>query len=170
MGYSPKEIVERHAYEPFMRIALEEAEKSANEGNQGVGSVIVRDGEIIARGRNLENTTHDPTAHAESVAIRNHASSFPGPETQRSWDQYFRDPPSLSGTTLFSTFEPCPMCCGAILATGISTLILGGRPKSGTSRWGDYTLERLVKLTERHNKVEIITGVLSNECFDIRNT
>ena len=166
-----KEIVERHSYEKFMRIALEEAEKSANEGNQGVGSVILRGGtrEIIGRGRNLENTTHDPTAHAESMAIRNHASLFPGPETQRSWDQYFSDPPSLSGAMLFSTFEPCPMCCGAILATGISTLILGGRPKSGTSRWGDYTLERLVELTDRHNEVEIITGVLSNECFDIRN-
>jgi tRNA(adenine34) deaminase len=162
-------MTDRQIHESFMRIALEEAAMSASEGNQGVGSVIVRGGEIIARGRNLENTTHDPTAHAESVAIRNYASSLTRPEAQRSWDQYFRDPPSLSGTILFSTFEPCPMCCGAILGTGISTLVLGGRPKSGTSRWGEYTLERLIKLTERDNKVEIITGVLSKECFDIRN-
>jgi len=156
-------------HKSFMRTALEEAATSANEGNQGVGSVIVLDGKIIARGRNLENTTHDPTAHAESVAIRNYASSLTSPPVQKSWDQYFDDPPVLSGTTLYSTFEPCPMCCGAILANGITTVILGGRPKSGTSKWGDYTLENLIKLTARHDKIEVVTGVLSKECFDIRN-
>ena len=156
-------------HESFMRTALEEAETSANEGNQGVGSVIVLDGKIIARGRNLENTTHDPTAHAESVAIRNYASSFSLPHVQKSWDQYFDDPPVLAGTALYSTFEPCPMCCGAILGNGIATVILGGRPKPGTSKWGDYTLENLIKLTGRHDKVEVVTGVLSKECFDIRN-
>ena len=51
-------------HEKFMRVALAEARRSANEGNQGVGSVIVRDGQIVAKGRNLENTTQDPTTHA----------------------------------------------------------------------------------------------------------
>ncbi len=157
-------------HERFMRIALEEAATSADEGNQGVGSIIVRDGEIIASGRNLENTERDPTAHAESVAIRNYAASLTTPEVARSWGQYFGEGPILSGTTLYSTFEPCPMCCGAILSTGISTLVLGGRPESGASRWGDYTLERLVELTSRDDRVEIITGVLPDECFNVRNT
>ena len=55
-------------HEQFMRIALEEAQRAADEGNVGVGSVIVMDGELVARGRNLVPTTHDPTAHAETVA------------------------------------------------------------------------------------------------------
>ena len=55
------------------------------------------------------------------------------------------------------------------MANGITTVILGGRPKSGTSKWGDYTLENLIKLTARHDKIEVVTGVLSKECFDIRN-
>ena len=57
-------------HEQFMRAALEEARKAADEGNVGVGSVIARDGEVVARGRNLAPTTHDPTAHAETVALR----------------------------------------------------------------------------------------------------
>lgn len=152
-----------------MRIALEEATLSAVEGNQGVGSVIVRDGEIIARGRNLENTEHDPTAHAESVAIRSYAASLVALDVDRSWDQYLDEGPMLSGTTLYSTFEPCPMCCGAILATGVSALVLGGRPESGASKWGDYTMERLIELASRSDRVEIITGVLRDECFSARN-
>ncbi|MBT3942570.1 MAG: nucleoside deaminase [Chloroflexi bacterium] len=163
-------MTDSQTHERFMRIALEEAARSAEESNQGVGSIIVRDGEIIGRGRNLENTEHDPTAHAESVAIRNYAASKYHPKAQESWNQYFSNGPVLTGTTLYSTFEPCPMCCGAILATGISTLVLGGRPKPGTSKWGDYTLERLVELTARGERVEVITGVLPDECFNIRNT
>lgn len=163
-------MTDLQVHESFMRAALVEARKSAAEGNQGVGSVIVREGEIIATGRNLENTEHDPTAHAESVAIRNYASAHDTPATRGSWNQYFDSPPLLSATTLYSTFEPCPMCCGAILAAGIPTLVLGGRPEPGSSRWGNYTLERLVELTARQKRVEIITGVLFDECFNVRNT
>lgn len=141
-------------HEKFMRAALVEARRSLNEGNQGVGSVIVRDGEIVARGRNLENTSGDPTTHAETVAIRNYS------RTHRSGD--------LSGTVLYTTFEPCPMCCGAILSSGASTIVMGGRPAAGATRWGDYTLEGLIGLTGWDDRVEVVVGVLVDECVNVR--
>ena len=142
------------AHEKFMRAALMEARRSTREGNQGVGSVIVRDGQIVARGRNLENSTHDPTTHAETVAIQNYSRTYGSGE--------------LSGAVMYTTFEPCPMCCGAILTCGTSTVVMGGRPESGTSRWGDYTLERLIELTGWGDRIEVITGVLVDECVNVR--
>ena len=112
-------------HEKFMRAALVEAKRSTNEGNQGVGSVVVRDGQIVARGRNLENTTHDPTTHAETVAIQNYSKTYGSGD--------------LSGTVMYTTFEPCPMCCGAILTSGAPTVVMGGRPDPAKTRWGDYS-------------------------------
>jgi tRNA(adenine34) deaminase len=152
-----------------MRTALIEAGKSASEENQGVGSVIVLDGEIIATGRNLENTDHDPTAHAETVAIRNFAASRTSDAGQESWAEYAAKPRILAGATLYSTFEPCPMCCGVILVSGISKMVLGGRPEPGATKWGDYTAERMVDLTAWGDRIEVITGVLVDECFNARN-
>lgn len=142
-------------HEKFMRAALVEARRSTNEGNQGVGSVIVRDGLIVARGRNLENTTHDPTTHAETVAIQNYSRTYGSGD--------------LSGTVMYTTFEPCPMCCGAILTSGASTVVMGGRPEGGESRWGDYTLERLIELTAWGDRIEVVTGVLVAECVNVRS-
>ena len=142
-------------HEKFMRAALVEARKSTNEGNQGVGGVIVRDGQIVAKGRNLENTTHDPTTHAETVAIQNFS------KTHGSGD--------LSRTVVYTTFEPCPMCCGAILAAGASTIVMGGRPEAGSSRWGDYTLERLIELTGWSDRIEVVTGILVDDCVNVRS-
>jgi tRNA(Arg) A34 adenosine deaminase TadA len=81
----------------FMRLALDEAKR----GDFAFGAVIVRDGKVIARGRNLGKTLHDPTAHGEMVAIRRCLAAH-GPE-------------SLRGSTLYTSGEPCPMCMGAIL-------------------------------------------------------
>ncbi len=156
-------------HERFMCAALAEAAISATEGNQGVGSVIVMDGEIIAVGRNLENTEHDPTAHAETVAIRNYAAASAAGSTQESWQEYALKPRILAGATLYSTFEPCPMCCGVILVSGISTMVLGGRPDPGTTKWGDYTAERMVEMTSWNDRIKVVTGVLVDECFNARN-
>src|SRR5712692_2314810 len=83
--------------ERFMRIALDEA----RQGDFPFGAVIVRDGQVIARGRNLGRTNNDPTAHGEMVAIRrclaDHGSA------------------ALQGGTLYTSGEPCAMCMGAIL-------------------------------------------------------
>ena len=141
-------------HEEFMRIALEEARRAAGEGNVGVGSVIVRDGELIARGRNLVPTTNDPTAHAETVALRE-ASAALGTD-------------DMGGATLYTTFEPCPMCCGALTNANIATLVMGGRPTAGQTRWGDYTVERLLEMCKWDDRIQVVTGILVDECLDIR--
>ena len=141
-------------HEGFMRIALEEAQRAADEGNVGVGSVIVRDGDLVARGRNLVPTTHDPTAHAETVALRE-AAAVLGTD-------------DMSGATLYTTFEPCPMCCGALMNANIAELVMGGRPTPEETRWGNYTLERLLEMAEWNDRMKVVTGVLVEDCLSIR--
>jgi tRNA(adenine34) deaminase len=91
--------------ERFMRIALDEA----RQGDSPFGAVIVRDGEVLARGRNLRRTNDDPTAHGEMIAIRrclaDHGSS------------------ALQGSTLYTTGEPCVMCIGAIVWCRVGRLV-----------------------------------------------
>jgi tRNA(adenine34) deaminase len=141
-------------HERFMQIALEEAEKAGAEGNSAVGSVIVRDGEVIGRGRNLVYTTHDVTAHAETVALRQTGDQLKIID--------------FSGCTLYTTFEPCPMCCGAILLAGVSTLVMGARNDPMESPWTDYQVDRLIEQFGRGASIEIVTGVLVPECLAVR--
>jgi tRNA(adenine34) deaminase len=141
-------------HERFMRMALEEAAIGKAEGNVAVGSVIVQGDTVVARGRNLVLTTFDPTAHAETVALR---------EAGRALKRV-----DFSDCALYTTFEPCPMCCGAILASGINTLVMGGRPTPAERRWGDYTMEQLVELSKRGTAIEVVTGIMTRECADIR--
>ncbi|MGA7458072.1 MAG: nucleoside deaminase [Methyloceanibacter sp.] len=93
--------------ERFMRIALEEAAL----GDYPFGTVIVGNGEVLARGRNLGKQLQDPTAHGEMVAIRNFLAAH-GPE-------------KLKGTTLYTSGESCPMCMGAIVWCGIGRVVYG---------------------------------------------
>ncbi len=141
-------------HERYMRIALEDAATGKNEGNAAVGSIIVKDGEVIAHGRNLVATDKDVTAHAETVALREAGKATGEVE--------------FPGATLYTTFEPCPMCCGAIMAAGISTLVMGGRPAPGESRWGGYTVEGLIGFADYASNIEVVTGILTQECVDIR--
>ena len=97
-------------HEAFMRLAIDEAARAGAEGNLAVGSVIVRDNSVVAAGRNLVSSTHDPTAHAETVALREAGAALGQPD--------------LSGCTLYTSFQPCPMCCGALMVSGISTLVM----------------------------------------------
>jgi tRNA(adenine34) deaminase len=141
-------------HERFMRMALDDAACGKAEGNVAVGSVITQGDTVVARGRNLVTSTFDPTAHAETVALR---------EAGRALQRV-----DFSGCVLYTTFEPCPMCCGAILASGISTLIMGGRPTLAERRWGELTVERFVKLAGRGDSIQVVTGILPQECVDIR--
>ena len=138
------------SHEDWMRTALEDAAKSASAGNSAVGSLVIRDGEIIGRGGNEVNSTSDPTAHAEIVAIRNTGQT------------------DLSGCTLYTTFEPCPMCCGAIMVSGVDVLVLGARHDPVARNFGDYSVERLIELSECGDRLSVVTGVLTKECADIR--
>ena len=141
-------------HERFMRAALEEAEIARTEGNSAVGSVIVRDGEIIGRGRNLVYTENDITAHAETVALRLTGS-----------DLKLID---FAGCTMYTTFEPCPMCCGAILLSGVSTLVMGGRNDPKTSNWPSYRVEDMIERLGRSGEIEIVNGILVEECLAVR--
>lgn len=143
----------REIHEHYMRLALEEAAKSKTEGNVAVGSVIVRSGEVLARGRNLVTTHHDPTAHAETVALREAGEVLKGV--------------TFSECELYTSVEPCPMCCGAILVSGLRTLIIGARLEHSQSRWGDYAVEKLVALTGRGDTLDVVTGVLTQECINM---
>lgn len=95
----------------LMREALAEAALAEAEGEMPVGCVIARQGAIIARGHNLRETTGDPTAHAEIVALRRAAQAV------GSW--------RLEDCTLAVTLEPCPMCAGAIVQSRVGRLVFG---------------------------------------------
>jgi len=146
-----KRIMPDHEY--FMRLALDNAALSRDEGNDPVGSVIVRDGAVVAAGRNRVATTQDATAHAETDAIRNAGAA--------------QNDHRLDGCTIYTTFEPCPMCCGAILNAGITTIVLGGRPASGEERFGPYTIEWFIEQAGWSGRIEVVTGVLEREGYDI---
>src|SRR5215510_6592387 len=93
--------------EYYMHMALTEARRARDEGNDPYGAVVVRASQFVA-GRNCAATTRDPTAHSEVVAIRNAASAWSTLDLRRS--------------VLYTSFEPCPMCCGAILVSGITSI------------------------------------------------
>jgi tRNA(adenine34) deaminase len=141
-------------HEHFMRLALEEAARAGAEGNFAVGSVVVADDAVVARGRNLEASTSDPTAHAETVALR---EAGPALRDRRS-----------ARYTLYTTAEPCPMCCGAMMTSGVSTVVMGARLPPTTSRWGAYTVEKLIELAGWGDRLQVVTGVLPEECLRAR--
>ena len=114
-------------HERFMRLAIDEAARGGAEGNSAVGSLVVRDGAVLATGRNLVTSSNDPTAHAETVALREAGAALGQSD--------------LSGYTLYTTFQPCPMCCGALMVSGISTLVMGARPDASANRYGILTEE-----------------------------
>jgi tRNA(adenine34) deaminase len=104
----------------LMRRALEEAEKAAEMGEVPVGAVVARGEEILAVAHNKRETTKDPTAHAELLALRRAAAR------RKSW--------RLAGCTLYTTLEPCPMCAGALHAARISRLVYAAPdPKAGAA-------------------------------------
>ncbi|ETW98978.1 MAG: hypothetical protein ETSY1_16675 [Candidatus Entotheonella factor] len=142
-------------HERMMRIALEEAAQGGAEGNAAVGSIIVDGDQVVARGRNLVTSNSDPTAHAETVALRNAGAALQHTD--------------FSGMTLYTTFEPCPMCCGAILASGIAMLVMGARHDAAQSSWGGYTVESLIEMTNRADQLTVVTGILTRECAEVRN-
>ena len=140
----------------YMQIALDELHAGVKSGLNPVGSIIVRhkDGEIIGRGRNLVPIHNDPTAHAEVTAIRQ-ACDHSGM-------------PKLTDCTLYTTLEPCPMCCWAILTAGIEQLVLGARlTVIKKVNYGDYTVENLVAMTNAN--ITITTGIREEECARLRS-
>ena len=95
----------------YMRLALEEAQKAAAEGEIPVGAVLVKDGNVIAQAHNRRENDHDPTAHAEMLCMREAAKAL------GDW--------RLRGCTLYVTLEPCPMCAGAMVMSQLGQCVYG---------------------------------------------
>jgi tRNA(adenine34) deaminase len=141
-------------HERFMRVALEIAEQADRDGNLGIGSVIVRNGEIIGRGRNQLRTARSPLVHAETDAIADACRALGTDD--------------LVGSTLYTTMEPCAMCAGAMLNANIRTWVMGGRLRAvGRTDLGQYTVETFVDFMAAD--VKIVTGILPEECQALRN-
>ncbi len=140
-------------HETYMRLALDDARAAMAAGNRPVASIIVRDGKILGRGRNTMFTDFDPSAHAEVAALRAACADL------RTLD--------LAGSTLYSTLEPCPMCFWTMQEARVPRLVLGGRYAGiGRLDMGRYTVESFLEFTGR--KLEVITGVLQQECEAVR--
>lgn len=137
--------------ERWMRAALVEAEKAAEEGEIPVGAVVVGpSGEIVARAHNRQVLGNDPTAHAEILALRKAA---------RKLSNY-----RLAGCRLVVTLEPCPMCAGAAVAARVSEIIFGAAdPKAGAV----HTLFRIASDERLNHRAMVIPGVLGKESVDL---
>jgi len=134
-------------HEQYMRLALQEAQAAMDEEEVPVGAVIVKHGRIIASAHNQKEQLHDPTAHAEMVAITQAAESL------GSW--------RLNDCVLYVTLEPCSMCAGAIVQARIPQVVFGALdPKAGAV----VSLYQLLQ-DERLNHAAAATGgVLAEEC------
>lgn len=134
----------------WMRRALELAALAAQQGEVPVGALIVRDGAVIAEGANRPIAAHDPTAHAEIVALR------AAGETLGNY--------RLPGTTLYVTLEPCAMCAAAIIHARVSRLVFGaGDPKAGAV----HSVYDLIANPRLNHAVEWTGGVLEAECAEL---
>jgi tRNA(adenine34) deaminase len=141
-------------HDHFMGIAVALSREAAAQGNRPLGSLIVNArGDIVAQGGNRVYSDFDPTAHGEMVVIRIAARKL--------------NTVDLSGHTLYTAMEPCPMCCWAILEAKIGRLVLGGRHAGiGRKDIGGYSVETLLSLTGR--SLELVTGVRTRECEEMR--
>lgn len=130
----------------FMKEALKEAKKAFAKDEVPVGSVLVKDGKIIARGHNEVELLQDATAHAEMICITAGAAAL------ENW--------RLEGATLYCTLEPCLMCAGAILASRIERLVWGA-PDVRLGANGSFT--DLFSLKHPMHSLEITSGILKEE-------
>ncbi len=130
-----------------MRHCLELAHRAAEQGEVPVGAVLVKDDRVIARGWNCPISTHDPTAHAEIIALR---------AGGRALNNY-----RLVGSTLYVTLEPCAMCMAAIVHARVKRLVFGATdPKRGAV----CNALQLAEADFLNHKVEWVGGVLEQEC------
>jgi tRNA(adenine34) deaminase len=134
--------------EHFMRLAIAEAAKA----DFPFGAVIVRDGDVLSRGRNLGKTTNDPTAHGEMVAIRRLIA--------------VRRADELKGTTLYTSGEPCPMCMSAIVWCGIGRVVFAASIDELAAKIGQIMLtSKQVADAAPFATVAITGGVLAGEAL-----
>lgn len=133
-----------------MRQALALAQRAEAEGEVPVGAIIVRDDAIVAEGWNRPINGHDPTAHAEIVALRAAGEA----------EANYR----LAGTTLYVTLEPCVMCAGAIIHARVERVIYGATdPRAGAAG----SLFSILGTDQLNHQVNVQGGLLANECCEL---
>ena len=136
--------------ERFMRRALDQARRAAAIGEVPVGAVVYRNDALLAEAHNLRESVHDPTAHAEIIALRAAA------EKTGCW--------RLEGCTIAVTLEPCPMCAGALVNARVERLVYGAADlKMGCV----HTLYELCTDVRFNHRVNVAAGVLADECGQI---
>jgi tRNA(adenine34) deaminase len=131
----------------FMQQAIEQAQLAALAGEVPVGAVLVRDGQVISKAFNKPITNHDPSAHAEMLALRQAALA----------EQNYR----LPGTTLYVTLEPCTMCAGAMLHARVDRVVFGTPdPKTGAAG----SVIDIFAMKQINHQTTIEGGMMSEEC------
>lgn len=134
-------------HEYWMGRAISEAGKAQAKNEVPIGCVIVRAGKIVASGHNLRETTQDPSAHAELIAIRKAARKL------GSW--------RLLETTLYVTLEPCIMCMGAIILSRIPTVVFGCYDPKGGAVGSLFDLSDDCRL---NHSVQVVSRIMEAEC------
>lgn len=136
--------------EEFMTLAIEEAK----QGDSPYGAVIVKDNQVIAKGHNTVKRDSDPSAHAEITVIRSLTKK--------------NNNPSLTGYTLYTTGEPCPMCATACIWTGISEIIFGASIQdliALNQSQVDISCEAVI--AKGFRKIKVVKGVLKEKCIEL---
>ena len=134
----------------FMQQALEQAELAAIAGEVPVGAVLVRDGQVIAKGFNQPISNHDPSAHAEIMALRDAAQA----------ELNYR----LPGTTLYVTLEPCIMCAGAMLHARVGRVVFGAAdPKTGAAG----SVLNVFAEKQINHQTQVEGGIMGDECGQV---
>ncbi|MDC9597172.1 tRNA adenosine(34) deaminase TadA [Xenorhabdus anantnagensis] len=140
-------VTENYSDEYWMRRAMDLAMQAQAKGEIPVGAVLVADNKVIAEGFNHPITDHDPTAHAEIIALRRGGIQ----------SQNYR----LLNTTLYVTLEPCVMCAGAMVHSRIQRLVYGASDmKTGAAG----SLIDILRHPGMNHQIEITAGVLAEEC------
>jgi tRNA(adenine34) deaminase len=135
------------ADERYMRMAIDQAYIAEENGDVPIGCVIVHQDRVIAKGYNQRELLHDPTAHAEIIALTQ-AAEYIG-----NW--------RLTGCTIYVTLEPCPMCAGALVLGRLDRLVYGtDDPKTGAVK----SLYTIVQDERLNHRLEVTSGVMREDC------
>ncbi len=130
----------------FMRLALEEAQLAADEGEVPIGAVVVCEGEVVARAHNRRETDHDPSAHAEFAAM------VAASQALERW--------RLTGCTVYVTLEPCLMCAGLMVNARVDACVYGAPDPKGGACGTLYDVSHDPRL---NHEFEVRSGVLADE-------